>query len=251
MAYTWTVLTNQLTNYLEEENSADFTTALPQIVSDAELRIYRDLDFLATRGQNHSLTFTAGQRTLSLAGITGATIGGYPVAYAYPVVVQGITACTPVNTAPPTTTRVRFQPATLDFIDMIWPDEATTQAPGVQSGFFALVDHERVVVAPTPDQAYTVEVTGTWRPAPMSSTQAQSWLGDNVPDLLFAACMVEGAAYQRDFGSMSDDPQKALSWNAHYDALKANATEEEQRRKSQGMGWLPFGAAPVAGTQRT
>ena len=51
-----------------------------------------------------------------------------------------------------------------------------------------------------------------------------TWLGDNVPDLFFCACMVEAAGWMQNFGAQSDNPQMALSWEARY------AERSEERR---------------------
>lgn len=243
----WTDLTNALGYYLQQFQNppAEWTDSLPTIVNNAELRIYRDLDFLATRGQNSSLTFTAGNRVLSMAPMSGQTVAGFPTLNSYPVVVQGVAALVPPNNG-----RVRFILTSIDFIDMVWPDSTITQEPSTALAYYALLDHETVVVAPTPDKSYVAQVTGTWRPAPMSAGNPDTWLGDNLPDLLFKACMVEATGWMRDFGQQSDDPKLAMSWEAAYQAAKMNALEEEQRRKGQDPGWAPYSPTPLSGTPR-
>ena len=97
----WTDINAALQNYLQQDDAiANFTSAVPVIVGNAELRIYRDLDFIATRGANASLSFTAGSRTLSMAKMTGASVGGFAVQNPYPVVVQSIAAILPAASAP-------------------------------------------------------------------------------------------------------------------------------------------------------
>lgn len=244
----WTTLTAALQNYLQQAPvggtpGSGWSAAIPVMVNNAELRIYRDLDFLATRGENTSLSVVTGQRTLSLGGITGETVGGYPVAYAYPVVVQRVALLVGG-------TWINCMPVSLDMLEMIWPTEATTGIPTEYLAYVTLIDHATLAFAPTPAAAYNARVVGTWRPAPMSDSQQQSWLGDNVPDLLFAAAMFEAEAYIQNFGAQSDNPQAAQSWQAEYDRLKNNAMEEEQRRKGQDPGWQPYSPTPLAGTPR-
>lgn len=224
----WNDLTQTyLQTYIEQVGSAEFQAVLPNLVGSAELRIYRECEFMATHGQNSSLNVTAGQRTLSLLGMTGQTVGGYPVANGYPVGIEGVSVIEPFGTFPRTGGRYRLQPASIDFVDNMWPNEATTGIPQ----YYTMLDHATMIIAPTPDQSYDVEISGSWRPAPMSPTQLNSWLGDNLPDLLFAAVMIEALGYQRDYGAQSDDPQNALSWKAQYDAAKASALTDETKRR--------------------
>lgn len=247
---TYNELTAALQNYIQAADVGQtppisFSSALPVMVGNAELRIYRELDFLATRGSNTSLSFTSGNRQLLLSSLTGETVGSYPVTYAYPVVVQRISAL--VSGA-----WVDFIPTALDFIDAAWPAEATTGIPGAPNvpTYAAQIDHVTAVVCPTPAASYPARVTGTWRPAPMSVTQQQSWLGDTLPDLLFASAMVEAEGYIQNFGAQSDDPKEAQSWESQYQMHKNSALEEEQRRKGQGQGWQPYSPAPIAGSPR-
>ncbi len=247
-------LVNALGYYCQQSGSTaapEFTASLSVFIQNAELRIYRELDFLSTGQQNASLKFTAGSRTLSLAGMTGVLVNGFPVFPAYPIVVQAVAAIIPSGDTPQAGVRVRFLPATVDFIDNAWPTEGTTSPPGFPFAYYAMLDHQTVIVAPTPDQPYTAEITGTWRPAVMSATNPETYLGDYLSDLLFNACMVEATGWMRDYGQQSDDPRFALSWEAKYQEAKKNAMEEEQRRKAQDPGWQPFQPTPLSGSPRT
>lgn len=220
-------LTTYLQNLLQDQApSADFTTILPAIIQDAENRIYREMDFLACRTANSNSQFTARSRKFTIP--TGSTTI---------IVLQGVSFITPSNVTDPSLgTRNVLEPSTVDFIDWTWPTEGITGSPE----YWAQFNNAYIIVGPTPDQAYTVELTGIFRPTPMSAMNPVTYIGTIYPDLLVAACMVFAAAWQRDFGSQSDDPQKALSWEAHYGTLKTSAMEEEQRRKGSSVGWSPF-----------
>jgi len=250
----WNDIVNQVGSYAQQEPAVanpSFTLSLPTFTSSAELRIYRDLDFLSARGQNATVSFTTGSRTLSLAGMTGALIGGFPVQNAYPVVVQGIAAILPAATLPAAGKRVRFLLTTVDFIDSIWPSEATTQAPADGQAYYAMLDHQTAIVAPTPDAAYKAEVTGTWRPAPMSPAQPESWLGDNLPDLLLKATLVEAFSWEENYQQTMAGGGASAYWEGEYQKAKQTAIEEEQRRRGQDPGWAPFSPTPLAGNPRT
>ncbi len=255
----WSDLVSQLGSYCQQLGALanpDFTLSIPNFVQNAELRIYRELDFLSTRGQNTTLTFTPGNRILAFDGMTGQTVNGFPVYPSYPIVVQGLAAILPgpgqmpgpVN--PLTGVRVRFLLTSVDWIDSVWPTESVVSPPGQPVAYYAMLDHKTAIVAPTPDQAYMAEVTGTWRPAPMSATNPETYLGDYLWDLFFSACMVEAAGWMRDYGMQSDDPKMAMSWEARYQSNVKNAMEEEQRRKGSDPGWQPFSPTPLSGSPR-
>lgn len=236
----WPDLVAALSYYTQQEQpDASFTAATPTFVNNAELRIYRELDFAATSGQNTSLSTVAGNKTVDLTGMSGQTIIGTPVAFQYPVVVETLAAKVGTRWIP-------FQLTSLDWIDMAWPDETITWPPALGLAYYNMLDNQTARIAPVPDQIYQLRVSGTWRPAPMSAANPITWLGTNLPDLLFAAVMVEAMGYQRDFGAQADNPQAALSWEARYGEAKTTALREEALRKGFGPGFQPYAPAPLA-----
>jgi hypothetical protein len=252
--YNYQYLVDQLGYYCQQYGALanpDFTASIPTFIQNAELRIYRELDPLATRQQNATVQMTAYSRKVPLDNMTGVTVDGYPVYPNYPIVVQALSAIVPIAGLQPIQgVRVRFLRVSVDFIDNVWPTEGMVAPPGSPCAYYAMLDHKTIIVAPTPDQNYTAEVTGTWRPAPMSPTNPNTYLGDFMWDLFFSACMVEAAGWMRDYGMQSDDPKLALSWEERYQSNLKNALEEEQRRKSQDPGWQPFQPTPFSGTPR-
>lgn len=230
-------LNTYLQNLLQDQApSNDYTTILPAIIQDAENRIYREMDFLACRTANSNTAFTAGSRNFTIP--TGSTTI---------IVLQGVSFITPSSVTDPSLgTRNVLEPATVDFIDWTWPTEGTTGSPE----YWAQFNNAYIIVGPTPDEAYTVELTGIFRPAPMSASNQTSYIGSIYPDLLVAACMVFASGWQRDFGSQSDDPTKAMSWETLYQSRMKSALEEEQRRKGSSVGWSPF-SSTLASPART
>jgi len=205
----------------------DFATIFPRMIEYAENRIYRKLVLLCERKTDATQTFTAGSRTLNLAAMAQT-----------PLVVEGVAMITPAGTQPAAGTRWQFDPGSLDTIDATWPQESTTLAPNrSEERTWALKDNQTLVVKPTPDQNYVAEVTGVFQPPALNSTtNTTTYLTLIYPDLFIAACMIYGAAHQRDFGMSSDDPRMALSWEATYVTLEAGAAQEEKRRR----GLAPF-----------
>lgn len=214
----------------------DFSNTIPSVINYAEGRIYRECVFLATRTQDHSLNFTAGNRSLSFASISPSII-----------VPEGLAMITPVSTAPAAGVRQPFDIASLDLIDIYWPQESITVDPSTVSyRYWALKDATTIIVGPTPDKNYTAEITGLFQPVPLSQANSSTYLSATYPDLFLAASMIFLSAFLRDFGAQSDDPQSAQSWETQYGKLVGSVGLEEQRRRSQGNGWSPNTSTPLA-----
>jgi hypothetical protein len=108
-----------------------------------------------------------------------------------------------------------------------------------------MVRQDLIQVGPWPDQAYVVEVIGTFTPEPMSSTNPTTFLTIFLPDLLVAAAMVFMSGFQRDFGSQSDNPAQSQSWENQYSVLFKSAMLLELRKKFAGVGWTSLSSIPV------
>lgn len=222
----------------------DFAQLYPRAISFAESRITAEIPLLANRKQDSSLTVTAGERTVDLA-LTPTMI-----------VVERVALITPTPGVPPLSgTRCQFIKTTLDYIDMFWPTEATTLNPALAQNigrYWAYVTLDNnvqpsstlIALAPTPDAAYTIELTGLVSPTPLSGANTSTYLSTNYPDLLTAGCMVflEGAL-MRNFSAQADDPRQALSWEGVYRGLKDACEFEEMRRRGM-VPDMPRGSPP-------
>lgn len=216
-------------------SDTNFNNILSAIITDAEQRIYREIDFLATRTEDFSLTFTANVRTLTIPDRI--------------IIVQDVNVITPAGEDPDDGTRNQIQPVSLPYLNFTWPQAKGAGATGVPT-MGSMLDATTIIVAPTPDDDYTAEFIGIFRPLPMSSVNISTYLGTHYPDLFLAACMVFATGYQRDFGAQSENPQMSVSWESHYMTLKQSVMEESQRQKWQSTGWSALQAAPLSTPQR-
>lgn len=215
----------------------NFATDLPNIIADAELRIYRDLDLLNTVVRDTSGTLSTSTRTLNLP----STLGTF-------VVTEEINIITPAGTSNPELgTRNPLVPMSKEALDFMWPNSTGSTVPQ----YFAMVSQSTVIVGPWPAAAYSVEVVGTIRPPQLSSTVTTTLLSVYFPDLLLAASMARAAAYMKNYGASVDDPRQAITWEAHYSTLLQSAQVEEMRKKFVSQGWSPKQPAPLATPPRT
>ena len=233
MSLTYSSWQTSLANMLVlPSTDPNFQAVLTNVIDDAEQRIYRELDILNTIVRDSSSTLTTGTRNFSLP----TSIGTF-------VVTENFNVITPASAINPENgTRNPLTPCSKEQLDFLWPSVAGSTVPT----YFAPITQGQFIVGPWPDQAYTVEVVGTQRPAPLSSTNVTTLLSVYWPDVFLAASLVFGAGYLKNFGAMSDDPKSGMSWEAHYQSLMTSATIEEMRKKFVMAGWSSKQPAPQA-----
>lgn len=229
MAYNYSTYVTDLANLLVvPTNDSAFLTVLPNIIDDAEQRIYRELDLLSTIVRDTSGTLTANSRNFT-----------FPQ---HMIVLESLNLFTPVAT---TFNRWPLVPTTREWMDVVWGNEASASTPSIPQNY-AMITDQTIIVGPAPDQPYIMEVIGTIRPAPLSATNTSTYLTNYLPDLFMAASMVFGAGYQQNFSSMSDNPAQSMSWESHYQSLFKSANTEEMRKRYNSQTWSPKQPAPLA-----
>ena len=214
-----------------EPTNTVFLQILPQMITYAENRIYRDVDLLSTQVPR-TYTCTIGNNILSVP--TGDFITVQTVS-----VNNSGTAYKPLI------------PVTKEYIRNVYNDSSVTGVPqyfSMYGGDLATygVTSDNIELGPAPDQAYTVRVTGTVRPPSMSATNLTTFVSLYLPDLMIMASMIYISAYQRNFGRANDDPQMAVTYESQYNALLKGAVIEEARKKFQAGGWTAYSPAQVA-----
>lgn len=207
---------NALANLLEiPPADVDFSAILPRCIDYAEQRLYRELNLDASSLRLMTSVPSAGNRNIVIP------IGTF-------VVLEGVNVITPVSaTSPETGMRNRLVRLSWDALDMLYGSSALTGVPT----YYALQDAASIALGPWPDQTYPVELVGTVRSTPLSSSNTLTTLTLYFPDLFLAACMIFLSGYTRNFGSQADDPRMAQSWENQYQTLLKSAIIEEARKK--------------------
>ena len=209
-----------------------FQVILPQMITYAENRIYRELDFLFTSIATTAYGLTAGSRVISVPAGTF-------------VVPEQINLITPAGaTTPDNGSREPLLPTTKEFLDQVYG--SGLPANRGQPKYFVPFDDYTFLVGPYPDANYTCEIIGTYRPDSLSATNLTTFISLYLPDLFIMASMIYVSAYQRNFGRANDDPQMAVSYESQYQALKASALSEENRKKFEAAAWSSQGVSSSA-----
>lgn len=204
-----------------EETNPAFITILPQMITYAENRIYRDLDFLFTSTANTAFSTNASTRSVVVPQGTF-------------VVPEQINIITPAGeTDPDQGNRITLLPVTKEYLDTVY---GNSQVKGVPVAF-APFDDYRFLLGPYPDDVYTCEIVGTIRPDSLSANNTTTFISLYLPDLFIMASMIYVSGYQRNFGRANDDPQMAVTYESQYQALLVSAKDEENRKKFEAAAW--------------
>lgn len=232
MALTYSTFKAGLANMIVvPSDDPKYEQALPNIIDDAEQRVYRDLDLLSTIVRQTG-TLTPNNRNFTL-----------PVAGGRFVVVEQQNSITPAGTTNPDLgTRNPMLPVSKEYLDTVYNSVAGADVPTM----FAPISQQEWIVGPWPNAAYTVEVVGTIRPNPLSVSNPNTFLTDYLPDVFMAAALVYAAGYQLNFGAGADNPQSGVSWEAHLKSLLASAQKEEFRKKFGSQSWSSKEPDPIA-----
>lgn len=217
-----------------DQNDVNYQAILPMMISYAENRMYRDLDFLFTSTSITGYAITAGSRQIN---IPQGTI----------VVTEQLNLITPSGVSSPDAgTRVPLLPTTKEYLDAVYGSSQYTDQPQYYTAF----NDNLFYVGPFSDATYYVEIVGTYRPQSLSLTNPTTFISLYLPDVFIMASMVYISAYQRNFGRQSDDPQMAQSYETQYQALLKGATIEEARKKYESAAWSSQSPAVVASPTR-
>jgi hypothetical protein len=215
---------------------SNYQIILPQMISYAELRMQRDLDFLSTQVSTTAYSFTSGNNILTIPQSQFVTSETFEV-------INGSGVSSPLL------------PVTKEYIQNVYGSGGTSGLPlyyAEYGGDAATTGYtsQLMLVGPTPDSAYNVRLTGTVRSAPLSATNQNTYISSNLPDMMIMASMIYISAYQRNFGKINDDPAMAQTYESQYQALLRSALIEENRKKYEASAWTSYSPAPAATPSR-
>jgi hypothetical protein len=260
MSYTYASFQSALASEMivpnNNVNDPNFVLILPTIIDYAEGRCYRELDCL------HAETIqwfpmTAYQREQSFPAAAAVFANPAPaqqILIPERVIIQPANA-TPGPTdrrhSPPTTGGEPARPVTVDYLDAVYSGLFPNPGPFGRPVNFAPINDQLLAFGPAPDQAYYFVIHGKCRPVPLYNAppgdgSQTTFLTAVLPDLFLAAAMVAASGYRHNFGSQSDDPRMAVSWEGQYGELLNSAKNEETRKRFLGWGQLSSYSATQA-----
>ena len=171
---TYAELVQKIRDYTEVSSNVLTESITNDIIRDAELRIMRDVDVDANKR------------------------------YATAQVISGTRFIdTPQNTLVIRSAQIvdsdgTSNPNNREFLE--WRDSSfmsefnPTNAQGVPK-YYSWWDDDTIVLAPTPDATYTIQLNYILKPQTLSSTNTQTYISQQFPNGLLYACLVEAFSF--------------------------------------------------------
>jgi|TARA_R110002124_G_scaffold51176_1_gene147985 hypothetical protein len=207
---TYAELTQQILDYTEVGTDVLTSTITNDFIEHVENRLFREVD-LDVFKSNQSANLASSNPFLSLPGgiiPTPESLGTIRTMQIFPA------SGTPIRTF--------LEQRDVSFITEYAPDRTDTGTPV----YWAWFDHNSLVVAPTPDSAYNVELGITRLPTRLSSTNTETWLSTNAQSAMLYGCLAEAFKYLK-------GPAEMLQINeqSYQRAVQELAMEQQGRHR--------------------
>lgn len=160
---------------VSEDDSTEFSNFIPKAIRAAELRLTKDIDTIGLK-QNITLNTSVGQRTVFKPS-------GFRFIHDVFLV------------DPSTQSEVRLKAMADDYLRDYWPSTVNTARPK----YFAQdYDTDNFLLAPTPDNVYTLRLNIAADVTPISVSNQTNYFTDQCGETLFYATMVEMKRFGKD-----------------------------------------------------
>lgn len=105
------------------------------------------------------------------------------------------------------------------YVRVYWPDKTESGKPV----YYCDYDYEHLLIAPTPDSAYPLELAYFERPLPLSEENQTNWTTRYAPQLLLYAALIEAQPFLK-------RPERIAEFQGLFDRAAAAVGNEAQRR---------------------
>lgn len=154
-----------------ENNDTTFIANIPLMVKNAEKRIYQAVKIPALRKNQ---------------------VGGMQSGNKYLTLPNDYLASWEISTINADGIYTFLLPKDVSFIREVYPDPNTAGNPR----YYAQFDADTIIVGPTPDSAYSVELHYFYYPESIV-TAGTSWIGNNWDNVLLYGALVEAAVFMK------------------------------------------------------
>jgi len=207
---TYSELVTQIRDYAEVSSDVLTDVRVNDFIEHTENRIFRDVDIDVFKS-NQTANLTPSNPFVSLPG------GSAPDPTSL-----GTIRSMQIFPASGTPTRTNLEQRDVSFISEYAPDRTATGTPV----YWAWWDHNSLIVAPTPDSAYNLELGITRLPTRLSSTNTTSWIGSNAPSALLYGCLAEAFKFLKGPAEMLQ-----LYEQSYQRAIQELAIEQQGRHR--------------------
>ena len=220
---TYAELVTAIRSYTEVDSNVFSSTVVDTFITLAENRILRDID-LDNFKKDATATTTSGNRFI-------ATPSDLLTQRQVFITVSG--------------EQIPLELRDVSFMKEYWPDYTDTGTPK----YYSIYNDNTIYLAPTPDAAYSIQLSYIYRPTQLSSSNTETWVSKHAPEALLYACLIQ--AY-----SFTKGPLEMLQFyeQSYQQALQGLGVEQQGRRRRDeyrdGMVRMPLKSdspGPVTG----
>jgi hypothetical protein len=212
---TYAELTQQILDYTETDTNVLTSTITNDFIEHAEMRLYRELDIDPFK-KNATAVVTASTPFVTLPGSIPADFSTirYITMYSSSGSLGGLTD----------NERIVLQKKDGSFLSEYWPNRQSTGIPK----YYANYDEDSILLAPTPNAAYTIDLEYNAQPTGLSSSNTTTWLSNNAPTALLYACLVEAFKFLK-----GPDNMLVMYEQAYKNAIGTLATEQMGQKRRE------------------
>jgi hypothetical protein len=174
---TYDELVTKIRNYTEVDSNVFDATIINGFISDAEFRILRDVDSDNNRSYAQA-DIVAGQRYVNTPLINDETL-----------VIRSAQITNSTGGAD-NSSRSFLEYRDTNFISEYNP----TGVQGLPK-YYSYWDENTIVLAPTPDQNYNMQINYILKPTQLSASNTETYLSKEFPNGLLYACLVEAYGF--------------------------------------------------------
>ena len=174
MSYTQTTLKQAIQDYAENDETT-FVNNLDNFIQNAEEKILKLVDLEYFR-KNVSAVMTSGNKFLAQPSDYLST---FSISYNDNAGVE----------------HTFIEQKDVNFIQSYWPNSSNTGPPR----YYGIFDVNNFILAPTPDQSYSVELHYYYRPTSLTAGAdgGTTWLATNAPNALLYGSLVEAYTFMK------------------------------------------------------
>ena len=218
---TYAELTQQILDYTETDTNVLTSTITNDFIEHAEFRIFRQID-LDVYKKYKTAALTASDAFVAMPGTipTDFEFARYVHIFSPSGSLGGLTD----------NERVTLQKKDSSYINEYWPNRTSTGVPK----YYANWDNDTIILAPTPNAAYTIELAYNAQPTGLSSSNTSTWVSNNAPTLLLYACLVEAFKFLK-------NPDMVQMYESYYKQELTPLAGEQmgRRRRDEYMDGIP------------
>ena len=202
---TYTELVQKIRDYTEVDANVLTSTIIDGFIENAEFKILREVDSDNNRRYATANLITSDRFISRPAGL---------------LIVRSAQIVDSDGSSQPNN-RDFLQYRDTSFMSEFNPTEAT----GVPK-YYSLWDEQNIVVAPTPDATYTIQLNYILKDPGLSATNTTTYLSQNFPNGLLYACLVEA------YGFLKGPVDMLQLYDKKYtEAVKGFSIEQMGRRR--------------------